>query len=427
MFDNKTVIYLTRKKIWSSNFAALKPQLIEREWDGFDPTLVFKEVKDSLKPQGVKIVLGDDLSFVTLFEIADKIVTREMVLEVTRSLLPIELSDSNFDWKIVGTNPKNLLYQIQIFAITGEVLNAVSYAAKVDKLKIESINPVSLLLAAEFREMPEPQLISWSRQEQIAVVTYKGNVYVSETILKDSDEKLKSLTKFAKDKFNLIVTPRTERSFDPLTAIIHQKIFRGQDKDTLEIKILPNPTSPVAMKETTSKKEEVNAFKSSAQPTANYNVRKIIVLTGILILALGVVLFRHNLRKVRNIDVVSLPTTVPTLVPSAVTHQTENPENLGNVSEYSIQVLNGSGVAGEATRVVDILKAEGFTTLEIDNADSYIYTNTQVQMKKSVPKGIFTIVERALNSEYSVEKTEALTTDAKYDLIIVVGERRTQP
>lgn len=427
MFDNKTVIYLTRKKIWSSNFAALKPQLIEREWDGFDPTLVFKEVKDTLKPQGVKIVLGDDLSFVTLVEIADKIVTREMVLEVTRSLLPIELSDSNFDWKIVGTNPKNLLYQIQIFAITGEVLNAVSYAAKVDKLKIESINPVSLLLAAEFREMSEPQLISWSRQEQIAVVTYKGNVYVSETILKDSDEKLKSLTKFAKDKFNLIVTPRIERSFDPLTAIIHQKIFRGQDKDTLEIKILPNPTSPVAMKETTSKKEEVNAFKSSAQPTANYNVRKIIVLTGILILALGVVLFRHNLRKVRNIDVVSLPTTVPTLVPSAVTHQTENPENLGNVSEYSIQVLNGSGVAGEATRVVDILKAEGFTTLEIDNADSYIYTNTQVQMKKSVPKGIFTIVERALNSEYSVEKTEALTTDAKYDLIIVVGERRTQP
>ena len=94
------------------------------------------------------------------------------------------------------------------------------------------------------------------------------------------------------------------------------------------------------------------------------------------------------------------------------------------MSEYKIEVQNGSGIAGEAGIVSEILEAEGFSEIETANADSYEYKQTEVKLKEETSEKVYEVVERALNSDYSIVKSdEVLSSDSDFDVIIIVGER----
>lgn len=89
-------------------------------------------------------------------------------------------------------------------------------------------------------------------------------------------------------------------------------------------------------------------------------------------------------------------------------------------SDYSVQVLNGSGVAGAAGAASEILEGTGFKSLDIGNADDS-YTKTEVSMKENVPSEMFDTVSGLLKEGYEVVAGEALDAEANYDVVIVVG------
>lgn len=93
------------------------------------------------------------------------------------------------------------------------------------------------------------------------------------------------------------------------------------------------------------------------------------------------------------------------------------------LSDYSVEVLNGSGVAGEAGAVKDLLEKEGFSEISADNADSYDYTDTEVRIKKDIPKKVFDLIKEKL-SNYSVVQKEDLSEDNKYDIQIIIGQKQ---
>lgn len=110
------------------------------------------------------------------------------------------------------------------------------------------------------------------------------------------------------------------------------------------------------------------------------------------------------------------PTTEPTPTPE---------EEVVDMSSFKLQVLNGSGVSGEAGRVKDFLTESGFVDFTLGNADSYGYAITEVKLKPDLSGQVWKAIESALNGEYVVVKSDTdLEAESKYDAVIVVGERK---
>lgn len=94
-------------------------------------------------------------------------------------------------------------------------------------------------------------------------------------------------------------------------------------------------------------------------------------------------------------------------------------------SNYTIAVQNGSGIAGSATKVADLLEAEGFKIAETSNADRFDYTQTEVFVKDKADSRLFEEINRALNSDYQLQlATDPLTDNLDYDALVIVGEAR---
>jgi hypothetical protein len=112
------------------------------------------------------------------------------------------------------------------------------------------------------------------------------------------------------------------------------------------------------------------------------------------------------------VDTTPIPTAEPTAEPTK--------EEL-DLSQYDIEIQNGSGVPGEAGVVDEILQEEGFNQADTANADSYDYQTTEVRLKEGTPKDVYEAIEEALNSDYDVELGDTLDDDSDQDIVIIVG------
>ena len=94
-----------------------------------------------------------------------------------------------------------------------------------------------------------------------------------------------------------------------------------------------------------------------------------------------------------------------------------------DLADYDIKILNGSGTAGEAGVVEGLLEGAGFEGMDTGNADTYDYTDTEIQLKKKTPKGVYSAIEESLSGDYNVSKGDSLDADADYDVVVIVGQR----
>jgi hypothetical protein len=114
----------------------------------------------------------------------------------------------------------------------------------------------------------------------------------------------------------------------------------------------------------------------------------------------------------------------PVASATATASPTASPEPV-DVSEYSVSILNGSGIVGEATRVKEILEEAGFTVGTTGNASRFNYTDTLIQGKEGVPEAAMEQLEEALSETYSVEVGEALPESSTSDIVVTVGSTKS--
>lgn len=105
------------------------------------------------------------------------------------------------------------------------------------------------------------------------------------------------------------------------------------------------------------------------------------------------------------------------------TESAEAEEEL-DLSTYSLQILNGSGVAGAAGAVQKILEDSGFAVFDLGNADSYNYQETEIQVIGGLPKGVYDEIEKALTDYNVVLSEENLSEDSEHDVVIIVGQKK---
>lgn len=98
---------------------------------------------------------------------------------------------------------------------------------------------------------------------------------------------------------------------------------------------------------------------------------------------------------------------------------TPTPET-SDKSAFNITVLNGSGIAGEAANVQELLEGEGFSVNDIGNAETADYTNTQILYSEDVNEQFLDELEAALETRGPVEMEEA-DSDQTEDVVVIVG------
>lgn len=108
--------------------------------------------------------------------------------------------------------------------------------------------------------------------------------------------------------------------------------------------------------------------------------------------------------------------------PSPETTATPTPTPQLNRKDLQIQVLNGSGVTGQAKIAQDYLTGLGYTVVAIGNADTSDFPTTVVAIKDA-KKGYFSQLKQDLASKYAVaDNPDSLAADSKYDAVITLGK-----
>lgn len=102
------------------------------------------------------------------------------------------------------------------------------------------------------------------------------------------------------------------------------------------------------------------------------------------------------------------PTPIPTEVPVDLT-------------KYSIRVLNGSEIEGEASKLKDALETEGFTVSSIGNASESSFLKTVIRTKTEVDEEYLEKLKTFLLKTYELEDVEELEESADDDIEIIIG------
>lgn len=196
------------------------------------------------------------------------------------------------------------------------------------------------------------------------------------------------------------------------------------DEDSDIVLDAANPVTPEIKFDQDSEPKDNNQTKTKSNKGLFISLAITLVVGGSLT---GGILYSRSATTNQDIRSQAAETTpTPTLaLPSSIeqSEDRDTPEEI-SLSDYSLQVQNGSGTAGQAGVVDELLQAEGFEAADTTNADSYDYTKTEVQLKKDTPESVFNAIDRALNSDYDVTTGDVLDEDSKYDVIVIVGAKK---
>lgn len=90
--------------------------------------------------------------------------------------------------------------------------------------------------------------------------------------------------------------------------------------------------------------------------------------------------------------------------------------------EFTIKILNGSGVVGEAGRAKTLLEDAKFKVDSTANADKYDYEETVIQAGSAVSDAWIEQLTKELEGKYTVKGTvEELGKDEDTDVVVIVG------
>lgn len=92
-------------------------------------------------------------------------------------------------------------------------------------------------------------------------------------------------------------------------------------------------------------------------------------------------------------------------------------------SEVKIEVLNGTGTAGEASFLQGELEDLGYEDIEVANADSQDETVTTVTFANDLPEEIVDEITEVLEDIYAEVETQSGSVSGGFDIRILTGPR----
>ncbi|MDP1721870.1 MAG: LytR C-terminal domain-containing protein [Candidatus Gottesmanbacteria bacterium] len=141
-----------------------------------------------------------------------------------------------------------------------------------------------------------------------------------------------------------------------------------------------------------------------------------VIIIGVALLTGGILLVvASGLPKVPSLF--SKPTPTPTPVPTAM------PTPAAVVrGDITVQVLNGGGTPGSASKAKALLEKIGYTVAATGNTDEYTYKKTEIHVKAG-KEAYLELLKKDVASDYTLGTSSAdLSADSSYDAQVIVGK-----
>jgi hypothetical protein len=143
---------------------------------------------------------------------------------------------------------------------------------------------------------------------------------------------------------------------------------------------------------------------------------KIIVIVLIALAVLGGGFYFYQNSK-KTTDTAEEKTTSTSEEPT----NTPTPDEVDKTA-FTIEIQNGSGIAGEAGRAQELLEGDDFKVESTANAENYDYKETVIQAGADVDEEWLDLLKETLEQNYTVEsKVEELPEGSETDVIVIVG------
>ena len=212
----------------------------------------------------------------------------------------------------------------------------------------------------------------------------------------------------------------TSRDPSPFIGMAQKTDLRGNDEEVLNIQPIFAAQEETGMLSTppVAAPPAPQVSSSASGNSSRKKIGKIVIIVGGLLL---VALLAYGVITAVKKTTPATPSPTPIPTPAAVTPTPSPTPEPVEISELKVQVLNGSGVPGEAGKVSNLLKKEDFADITTANADSYDFKTTVVSLKASMPSSVYDTIELALSGDYTVELGDELEESSDYDVVITVG------
>lgn len=151
----------------------------------------------------------------------------------------------------------------------------------------------------------------------------------------------------------------------------------------------------------------------------------VIIIPGIFLLGalLGGIMFYQN--KISG-SPAATATPAGNYLATAAPVATATPAATVDLTKYPVNVLNGSGIAGQAGVVKSLLTTAGFTVSGTGNAATYDFTKTIIKAKTDVPAAFLTQLSAALSKNYVLDTTQTLESSSSDEVEVMVGSTKAQ-
>jgi hypothetical protein len=358
-----------------------------------------------------RILLSDDFISITSLLVSKKESKKRKLIQIRAQLVIAQnLDQTVWDYKIVANQGK--LKLIQIIYLDKTFFDQFRTAVNNAKIKIKLIESLSTSIC---RFLPKNKLI-FLLYYNLVVISYNQTPIFSKILDKKlTQSDVEEIFAYTKERFKtfpqqIIFSPTGDTAFtpydfssltpeyldiNPIRGLIHSDNVVGSDDSTSRLEI--KSPSPVVI--------------NSSFP------KKIVFILAISIFVLLLLIFGQKFlltsRKTNNsgstaiISSILTPTPIPTI----------------NLDSYKIQVLNGSGIAGEATKISTLLSENKLKVAKTGNATNYDYVKTEIQTKKRVPISVVDIIIKSFAKEYvSTISATKLDDSYDYDINIITGK-----
>jgi len=422
--SKKTTVYIGKDRLWAGK--------IVFKYGGGVLTPYFKKIAKKLGVKRVSIVLGESKSYPIVLAVPSIDNLQDIVYQVS-SMIPEKITESSFKWKSLGSETKEGYKWIEALVIPEGVLANIGSSSKEAKIEINGIHPISQLLVSDSADSKSPTIILWFGLEKTYAVTHKGVVYGSGIITKESTEMIKTITDSMNNDYGLKIKrvltnlKQLKDKFKPPKGwsvdIVNLKPFENFKKSEHEFSLKPD-YDLIAAEEAHIGLDSMKDIDSDDVDLENPKPSKKVVigfLLVVIIMAAALVyffLFRKS--EISSEDTV-LTETIEEVKEEELESEPEVESDL-DLTDYLVQVQNGSGTSGVALEIADLLEESGFVGVETGNADNFEYQNLTIQMKEDLPDELFERLKEALEEDHQIIRSENFVSEGEsYDIVVIIG------
>jgi len=371
LFSNRKIIAIYRGKLIATEVYDPVTKKFGRTYEfGWQPEtldLTLAEVIKKFQTNEYRILVSDELSYVvrlTIPSTVPKAQIRAYILDKLQEKIPEQVDDNEWDYK-------------EIRNLAGEGLDIIAFALvkTFAAVLFRAINKLGINIVAI-----EPETIAKTRD---------ANAYIGLSLKTD---------------------------------------LRGPDPEVLNI--TPNQvTDEVESKKVVEAAGE-NTVKVADNNYIRLNRRIVFLIIAVMLVGLFAGGFFYLRSRSTNVTQKENPNPTSTVqnsaseTPSSTPSPTPSPTpNSPELSVLRVQLQNGTGIAGEAGNVQKILESEGFKIISSTNADTFDHDESEVSLKPQYDM-VYDTLDRALNSEYTLIKSDTLPDDSQNDIVIIIGKKK---